>query len=203
MQPSSLTVAVYMDYQNIHLTGHGQYTPDGQARHLTLVHPLHFAAQVMSARRTLMGTGYQQAKLVRVVAFRGLPSNSRQATFYRRSQAQQSHWTRDRRVEVILRPLRYPEEWPAKPAQEKGIDVLLALRLVQAAQNHEADILILATHDTDLEPAVAMAESFGSVQIETAGWARCRRLRGGNGGRRHTPLDGLAFERCRDIKDYT
>ena len=46
---------------------------------------------------------------------------------YRRTQAQKSEWTRDRRVEVNYRTLRYHWERGERIAQEKGIDVLVAL----------------------------------------------------------------------------
>jgi uncharacterized LabA/DUF88 family protein len=199
-QPKS--VIILIDYQNIHLTGHQEFALEGQAKHETLVHPLSFAHQVMAARRVIQGERHLPGKLQSVVAFRGLPSNRHEPNFYRRSLAQRAEWTRDPRVEVIYRPLRYPQEWPTLPAQEKGIDVLIALALVRSADRHRADVLILASHDTDLEPAIEAAEEVEDVDIETVGWKGCKRLRGGSSDRWHTFLNSESFIRCRDRKDY-
>lgn len=83
---------------------------------------------------------------------------------YSISLRQQSNWTRDKRVSVVYRTLRYPPSWPQKPAQEKGVDVILAVNLVKAAQLGTWDVVILATHDTDLEPALEMAVADGSAK---------------------------------------
>lgn len=198
-----------IDYQNLHLTGHGQFVPDGVPRHESLVHPLHFANQWLTVRNRQLGTaavagqGLQlQYVLDAVAVFRGLPSNRENPAGYRRNQAQQSEWTRDPRVSVRLRPLRYSWKEGERVAQEKGVDVLVALELVRSADRHDADVLVLVSHDTDMEPALEAALDAPDVVIETAGWDRCRILRVPGKRVWHTKLHGPEFVASRDRKDY-
>src|SRR5450830_2096128 len=103
------------------------------------------------------GTPATPLRLDNVVVYRGLPSNAENPNAYRRNQAQKSEWTRDRRVEVNYRPLKYNWANGHRVAQEKGVDVLVALDLVRSADRGGFDVLVLATHDSDLEPALAAA----------------------------------------------
>ncbi|QFS89125.1 hypothetical protein FIV07_00125 [Mycobacterium sp. THAF192] len=137
--------------------------------------------------------------------FRGLPSNSIAPRSYARSQAQKAEWTRDQRVEVTYRPLRYQWENGIQVPREKGIDVLVALKLVELAQSSDYDLVILAAHDTDLEPALEVAVSYAAPSgpvIETAGWQSCKRLRPNGSRLWHTFMDSGAFESSRDRKQY-
>lgn len=209
-----MDVAVIIDYQNIHLTGHGEFCPPGVAKHESLVHPLHFANQLIQARKLarrakgLDDDSTLPSTLTRVAVFRGLPGNRQQPDFYRRNLAQQSEWTRDRRVDVRYRPLKYTyDSYGDWTAQEKGVDVQVALEVVRAVQSDQYQVVILAAHDTDLEPAIEYAldsepVKAGRVEIETAGWTNCKRLRIPYRPTWHTYLDGAAFVRARDRKDY-
>lgn len=206
------TALVVIDYQNIHLTAHDIFAPAGTPKHETLVHPLHFANQVVGERNNRIVAAQQNGRatppcvtLAGVHVYRGLPSNKRNPTSYRRSMAQQSEWTRDRRVSVTYRTLRYLWDpiMQEYVATEKGIDVMVALDLVRCVREQSADVVILATHDTDLEPALdeAMLGS-NTALIETAGWDRARQLRTSS-WHWHTTLRGESFVRSRDRKDYT
>lgn len=86
------------------------------------------------------------------------------------------------RVEVQLHPLKYSYELDAngrkvrdhdgtlllkdKP-REKGVDVLCALALVREARNPDIGLVILASHDSDLDPALDEAAALGTAKIET------------------------------------
>jgi hypothetical protein len=205
-------VAVVMDYQNIHLTAHGRFCAPGEPVHECLTHPLYFANQILLARRSrkvLRGLPADGAPLTSVSVFRGLPSNLHQPDFYRRNLAQRSEWTRDPRVKVSYRALRYSfddaGQWTAR---EKGVDVQVALEIIRHAQSGDYDAVILATHDTDLEPALDYCSELepvqtGRVVIETAGWHQCKRLRSsGTGALWHTTLDRSAFDSSIDRKPY-
>lgn len=140
--------------------------------------------------------------------FRGLPGNKQQPDFYRRNQAQKSEWTRDRRVEVSYRPLKYTYDHDGYwTAQEKGVDVRVAIEVVKATDSGDFDVVILAAHDTDLEPALEYALGSenvrsGRVQIETAGWVNCKRLMIPGSPTWHTALNEVHFVRSRDRKEY-
>ena len=209
--PDPLKVAVIIDYQNIHLTARDTFTPRGTPAQDCLVHPLHFANQVVQARSRIraaaaMNGGEASPSIVldSVEVFRGQPSNHEQPKLYRFTQAHRSEWTKDRRVRVDYRTLRYFTENGVRAAQEKGIDVRVALAVVRAVTMKTADIVILASHDTDLEPALEMSAEWGdgTVAIETAGWAGCRRLRARGLTLDHIVLDGGAFVNSRDRKIY-
>ncbi len=194
--PSAIVV---VDYQNIHLTGRDVFAPAGVPTHECLVHPALFAEQILHARYVRTGV---KAELKEVMVFRGAPSNRENPKMYAYSQAQKSEWTKDRRVSVEYRTLRYFWEDGVQVAQEKGIDVRVALALARASMMKSADIVILASHDTDLEPALDAAQEWGQdTIIETAGWQKARILRP-TPRVPHTTLDGAAFVKSRDRKDY-
>jgi hypothetical protein len=196
-------VCVVIDYQNIHLTARDLFAPPGVPLEECLIDPVRFSEQVLRVRASRQNDPVQrQAELASVRVFRGQPSNQRQPFLYGISQRQRSEWTRDRRVVVTYRSLNYPYDWPDRPAREKGIDVLAALHLVKAAAGGDYDVVLLASHDTDLEPALEMAAGDGRSKVETAGWLGARVLR--PSGRRlwHTALTGADMVHTRDHRDY-
>ena len=87
------------------------------------------------------------------------------------------------RVTVIARSLRYPPDWPMTRAQEKGVDVALAVDFVRMAILDEFDVGVIMSTDTDLRPALEavlrLCPSAGPM-CEVAAWARpgrhCPRL---------------------------
>jgi len=183
---AELRTSVVIDYQNLHLTGHGlfeatKYLP----KHETLVDPLHFANLLLDARNKGQRAGFPTAVLQRVLVFRGEPSPEHDPDGYARNQAQKAHWERDRRVHVTLRPLKYRYERDAGgrsttdavgrkiligSPQEKGVDVLCALALVREAQDPSVDLVILASSDSDLAPALDEVQRLGSAKVETFCW---------------------------------
>jgi uncharacterized LabA/DUF88 family protein len=194
-------LAVVIDYQNIHLTAHGCFAPYGTPVHQVLIHPLLFAEQLVEERALRqMDDRQKEAQLVDVFVYRGQPANSRQPDLYRVTQAQKAEWTRDSRVHVHYRALKYSAD---RPPQEKGIDVLVAINLVRLAEAGEHDVVVLAAHDTDLEPALEMAAGKGRAKIETAGWQGERRLRVPGRNLWHTELGSTRMRACLDPKDYS
>jgi len=206
------TAHIVVDYQNIHLTAHDQFCPAGEAPHHCLIHPLHYAHQILGARNLVKrllaekgGHEFKPATLGSVTAFRGLPSNLHEPAAYRRSQAQQSEWTRDSRCRVIYRPLKYYKRSNGSfDVKEKGIDVLVALELVQRAASADAEdsVVILAAHDTDQEPALELSNRLAPSRVETSGWQNEKRLAVKGVQMWHTFLDRDRFERCIDRKGY-
>jgi hypothetical protein len=159
-------VAVFLDYQNVHLVGRGilaSGTPAGEC----VPHPATLA-DLIAAKRGRPS----QAELIKV--YRGLPSPTRDPAKYAVNQAQAAHWTRDRRVAVHHRPLRYSAQGPPR---EKGIDVAIAVDLVHLAMRRQYDALVLFSADTDLLPAIELIRSAGWTHIEVAAWRRGPKLR--------------------------
>lgn len=155
--------------------------------------------------------------------YRGLPSAEHDPKPYAWNLAQKTEWERDGRVSVALRPLKYRYARTAdggkatdangQPVvlqrQEKGVDVLCALALIREARYPNVDVVILASQDTDLEPALDEAIQLGTVKVETASWFDKLDFRGSKEIRPTRPariwntrLDAQAFVGAQDRKQY-
>lgn len=214
-----------IDYQNVHLTGHGLFAATKYLPlHETLVDPALFAGHLIRTRNQLQREGMAHATLRRVLVYRGEPSPEHDPRGYGRNQAQKSHWERDPRAQVTLRPLKYEYQRAAdgRPAtdtsghrivigkKEKGVDVLCALAAVREAQDPETDLVILASSDSDLAPAVDEVRRLATAKIETFCWYD---ITGRRGFQLHptdrsrpvwnTPLNEAAFQASWDLTDYT
>lgn len=142
-------VTVFLDYQNVYSSArrafHSPLDPasSGHVRPTAL-------AELLVAKRAAR----YESELRNVRVYRGLPDSDRQPRSYGANRAQEAAWRSDPRCEVIQRPLRYPRDWPESGAEEKGIDVQIALDVVMGAQRGAFDVAILFSTDTDLRPAL-------------------------------------------------
>lgn len=75
---------------------------------------------------------------------------------------------------MALRPIRYPRGWPNERAEEKGVDVELAVDLVFNAARRHFDVGIVVFTDTDLVPALQavsdLNRAWGTPRVEVAAW---------------------------------
>lgn len=190
---ADLRAVVVVDYQNVHLTGHGLYASTRHLpKHETLVDPLQFGAALIRARNAAQRPDMAHATLRKVLVYRGLPAPEHDRDAYARNLAQKAQWERDRRVQVTLRPLKYEYERAAdgRPAtdshggktvigvKEKGVDVLCALALVREAQDPATDLVILASSDSDLAPALDEVRGMATAKVETCCWYDRSKRRG-------------------------
>ena len=166
-------VHLFMDYQNVHLSAASCFEADETPRHLSLIHPALYGDRLMQKRAEAGRSG----TLERISVYRGRPGMQKQPAAAARNNAQEAEWHKDRRVVVSARPLKYPSNWPAAPQQEKGIDVALAIDFVRCAIQQKADVLILASRDTDIVPALEMAVDLGRTDVEVVTWLGKSRLR--------------------------
>ncbi|MFH8285515.1 NYN domain-containing protein [Streptomyces antibioticus] len=156
-------VAVFLDYQNVHLTAHGLFTNPGTPVHKALVHPLHLAERIVSKRKPA-------SELHQVRIFRGRPNPARDPVPTAANDAQTAAWSRDSRVSVTRRDLNY-RGWPDHPPREKGVDVAMAIDLVESALLKQYDVAVVFTADTDLVPAIEMAFYRTEPRVEIAAWS--------------------------------
>lgn len=195
---------------------------------------MQFAQQVVQQRNAVQREGYPGAELATVVVFRGLPHVDHDPDQNRRCMDQATQWRRDGAI-VELRDLKYQYQYGAdgRPVvdvygkktvvgrpKEKGIDVLCALACVREAARPDVDLVILASRDTDLVPALDEVCDFHRgdpqryVAIETASWFNNRAKQEGTsaGGnlrptapRRiwNTNLDRARYSASLDPKDYS
>lgn len=119
----------------------------------------------------------QTRKLEEVRVYTGRPDSSKQPTGYGANLAQCAGWEADG-VIVTHRTLRYPFDWPASKAQEKGIDVALAIDFVTGAIDGKYDVGVICSTDTDLRPALEYVyrKFGGSPRAEVLAWSNSYRL---------------------------
>lgn len=218
-----LRAVIVMDYQNVHLTGHGLFAiSKHQPAHEALIDPLHFGNQLIQARNRAQRAGMDHASLLRVLVYRGQPSAEHDPDAYARNQAQKAHWERHPCVTVQLRPLKYDYAYDdagnaltdddgrriVTGKREKGVDVLCALAMVREALRPDTDVAILASHDSDLEPALDEALSLQNTKFETFCWfdhlqsRRTRQLRPTSRTVWNTRLGEIEFRNCWDLTTY-
>jgi uncharacterized LabA/DUF88 family protein len=173
------TMAVVMDYQNVHLTAAELYLP-GRPAGEALIEPFKFAAQLAQAKNASQSDAAKHVEVRRVEVYRGIPIQEDDFDANRRNQEQKSRWEHGHIgiVSVTLRPLMYRDwRWvngvrvPVRPSRrEKGVDVLCALALTRLAQSGMYDVVVLASRDTDLAPALDEAARLGRAKVEAVKW---------------------------------
>lgn len=193
------TAKLFIDYQNLHFSAWEMFAAGLQTQVWEcLIHPGKFADQVLAAR---LGKNWPEVDLTEIHVFRGLPSRRHEVKQHSRVQRQASQWTRDRRVKMHLRPLRYPRDWPDEPSQEKGVDVELAVEIVRAAITGAAETVIVATRDTDVIPALELVQSSTQSRVELVYWAGTSDLKL-SPQPKFVSLNQSAYNRSRDTNNY-
>lgn len=227
-----LRTSLVIDYQNVHLTARDVFNPRGES-HDSLIHPMLFARRALVQRNARQREGHEHASLSRVTVFRGLPHVDYDWEQNRRCLDQATAW-RNAGANVELRDLKYRyqtaadgqpvldingKKVPIGRPKEKGIDVLCALACVREAARPDVDLVILASRDTDLVPALDEVYDFRGLdpvryaRIETVSWFNARALQEGaqSGGslrptapRRiwNTNLDRACYDASLDRTQY-
>jgi uncharacterized LabA/DUF88 family protein len=166
-QRSVERVIVFIDWQNVYKGARDAFHQGQGPRLLGNVGPMRLA------QRLIQLTPGRRRELVGVRVYRGQPDPTRDPRGYAANRRQQDAWRRDG-VTVVQRSLRYPKAWPAEKAQEKGVDVALAVDFVMLAVTGGYDVGILVSTDTDLKPALEAVAALGrnrQPHCEVAAWA--------------------------------
>lgn len=196
-------VAVFLDYENVHRTGHQLFASIGRPKYETVVDPVRIAETIVAKRRT-------GGELTSIRVFRGRPVPEFQAKPASANDIQAAAWLEDPRVQLKRRDLKYDfdanRNWIA--AREKGIDVALAISLVEGALRSEFDVAVIFSCDTDLLPAVELAFRGTEAHVEIACWTGAKPLWFPEGMRlsppRHMPYCHFLSERTFfDCRDYS
>lgn len=165
-------VMVFIDYQNVHLIAHKRFLPAGTSPSRTHVDPQRIGELIMSRRN-------HPSELAGIRVYRGRPSPSRQPSAAAAFDRQVAVWAATGPVAVTSRALRYPPGWPTSPAQEKGVDVALAVDFVRLAMQRAYDVGVVFSSDTDLLPALETVAAQRLARVEVAAWSNTFRLRFG------------------------
>jgi uncharacterized LabA/DUF88 family protein len=169
------SVVLFIDYQNTYRAARAVY-------HERLDHHVHGQINPRRLGDLILTKSAAPRKLKEVRIYRGLPSSKHDSKGYAAARSQIATWDRDPLVRPIWRPLRYPEDWPNSPEEEKGIDVQIAVDYVMGAVKGDFDVGILMSLDTDMKPALeTVRDTFGGrVKTEVAAWnvpqRHCRKL---------------------------
>jgi uncharacterized LabA/DUF88 family protein len=160
-------VVLFVDYQNAYKDARALFRGREDRPQTGQFDPVRLGELI--ARRN----PWAPRELAQVRVYRGRPDRNRDLRTYaanvRQSAAQES--SRRNKATVITRPLRYPADWPIHPAEEKGIDVALAIDFVMMAVRHEYDVGVIMSTDSDLQPALEAVVSLGgNPRCEVAAW---------------------------------
>lgn len=161
-------VAVFLDFQNVHLTGHGLFG-GGCEPYRCVPDPVR-VADLIASKRARVSTA------AAILVYRGQPQPQHQPVPAAANEAQAAQWTRDPRVQVIRRQLNY-RNWPAQAPVEKGIDVAIAVGMMRLAFRREYDALVLFSGDTDLLPVLETISQLRLGHVEVACWSAAKPLR--------------------------
>ena len=193
-------VAVFLDYENVHRTGHQLFSAKGLNTFETVVNPVLIAERLVRKR-------LRPSELISINVFRGKPVPEHQPTSASANDKHAQIWSLDPRVRLTRRDLKYEFDSEGKwiKSREKGIDVALAVGLVAGAMKNEFDAAIVFSSDTDLLPAIEVAYADTNAWIEIACWSSANPLWFREGlaitPQKFEPfchfLNGTDFEQCR------
>lgn len=158
-------IGVFIDWQNCYRCAQDAFGPGTNGN----VNPLALADHLAGAR----GPGEPPGDLVHLHIHSGIPSQRRNPLTYAARRRQHAAWQRlDPCVQVFPRTLAYRQRSGVLIAQEKGIDVAVAIDLIRRTLvESSCDIAVLVSADTDLLPAVELiVEVRGAHAIEVATW---------------------------------
>lgn len=203
-------VRVFIDYQNVyHGAREAFYDPTLDRPHPTEGHiyPLALAEHLVD-----LGKSHDPSRVLdQVNLYKGMPTNKSHPKVQSSAARQKVVWERQSKVTVTTRPLKYQptgytngrQTWKAG---EKGIDVLLALDFAIGARDDLFDVGVVVSADTDLVPAMEVAQAAG-VKVESATWrgpyGRGRGLNHSCTGVWNHTLDQGDFAKVKDTTDYT
>ena len=163
-------VVVFLDSQNVYMGAREEYGLHGAPSRLGQTDPLVLARLIVAKRR-------DPSRLAGVLVCRGLSDSERQP-MANAANLRQTEIHEERGgglVAVFTRPLRYPRGWPSVPAEEKGIDVALAVDFVTMASSGAYEVGVLMSTDTDLLPALEAVAALGGRPLRPRGahvWCR-------------------------------
>ena len=177
---SKQRIVVFLDWQNVYRGARRAFFSETDPHIYGQTHPLKLA-ELITDRKQKDGDYYLGA----VHLYTGRPSSSKDQATYSAHMRQCHAWARQA-IKINYRPLRYPKNWPDEMAQEKGIDVSIAIDFVRMAYRNEYDVGILFSCDTDLVPALEMVcQEYPKRTVEVAAWKSPKvssrlRVRGAN-----------------------
>lgn len=196
-------VAVFIDWQNAYKSARRAFGLDAMPNERGNFSPFGLA------RVLAYGNGRAtNGKLCLVEIHRGLPDSTKDPNGHGANRRQAAAWQKEAPTGIVvprLRPLRYPPTWPAAPPGEKGIDVQLALAIVECVLGQGCEVAVMISNDSDLKPVIeTVCRLKGPAFIETAAWDApgAPRLRSPVPGVYHHKMSADLFRRVEQPVNY-
>ena len=172
-----LRLALFIDAQNAYRRARERFFPNPQSGVDGQFDPVKLGQLIASKG----GPGGATCSLSDVRIYSGRPDPNRDARTHAAHMRQSNQWVVNGAT-VITHGLRYPPNWPTDPAQEKGIDVALAIDFVRLAIIGAYDVGVMMSTDTDLVPALRFVYDYNPdvIYANVAAWGvptDSRRLR--------------------------
>ena len=164
MSTRSQRLLLFLDAQNVYRGARRAFCDDYDPHTYGNFDPMKMGALVCS--RAAAGT---TSVLAGVRVYTGRPDSTKQPQAYGPHMRQCAAW-QAAGVTVIARALRYPYDWPKSAAEEKGIDVALAVDFVTLAIDGAYDIGVIFSTDTDLKPALEYVDRKCPQVCTVAAW---------------------------------
>ena len=162
-----LRLALFIDAQNAYRRARACFFPGSQSGKDGQFYPMELG-RLIAGRG---GPGGSSCALETVRVYSGRPDPNKAPHTYAAHRRQTWRWE-STGATVITRPLRYPSNWPKEPAQEKGIDVALAIDFVKLALEGAYDAGVIMSTDSDLRPALEVVRDHnpGHLHVAAAAW---------------------------------
>lgn len=163
-------LAVFIDYQNTYSGARDAFHSWDAPYTAGQIDPLALVELIVEK-------DVHRHELSEVRVYRGRPDSLKEPIAYGANLRQCARWERSsNRVRVISRALRYPRGWPREKAEEKGIDVALAVEFVMMAIRGEYDLGVVMSTDTDVKPALEAVMSLAGSPYPRAAVAAPLRM---------------------------
>ena len=197
---------MFIDYQNLyHRARDSFFEGDNPPPPIGHIHPLKIGELLVELGLPI----FPNRELAGVRVYRARPDQRSGQDLERAAKRQMGCWANTAGVTVCSRPMDYiatirgrKKRWVGR---EKGIDVMLAVDIVDMARTDAYDTAVIFSADTDLLPALEAAVRIGK-RVETATWAGLGVNRGALRIKQRDLwnhyLDRSHFNRVSDDTDY-
>ena len=162
----SQRLVLFIDGQNFYNGARRAFFSASDSHYYGQINPLELGKLICSRPPPAISTSLKQVRV-----YTGRPDSTKEPKTYKAHIRQCSVWG-NAGVEVISRPLRYPDDWPKSRAEQKGVDVALAVDFVALAIDREYNIGVIAAFDSDLRPALEYVrrKCRNNCRVEVAAW---------------------------------
>jgi uncharacterized LabA/DUF88 family protein len=159
----------FIDAQNFYNGARRAFFASEDSHFCGQFQPLGLGNLICSRRLPGVATSVEEVRV-----YTGRPDPSKEPETYAAHMKQCAAWSRAGAT-IIARPLRYPPDWPQSKAQQKGVDVALAIDFVAYAIEAKYDVGVIASTDTDLIPALEFVQrTAAQCRVEVAAWTSPR-----------------------------